>query len=228
MGLFKSLGKIAGGVLGFAVGGPKGAKVGASIGGGIAGAIGSKKASKKQAKSAKAAIDAQNAWYAQARADQAPYLQAGTNALARLQDPNAFTASPDYAFRRGEGMRGIQQTAAARGGLASGNALKALTEYNSNLASGEYGNWWNRQADIAGMGQNAANVVGQFGQGNAGNVGNALMAAGDARASGVIGATNSLTQGLSNAVDAYQYFKKPNALGSYAKNYVGNKYGNLA
>ena len=37
-----------------------------------------------------------------------------------------FEADPGYAFRREEGMRGVEGGAAARGGLLSGAALKAI------------------------------------------------------------------------------------------------------
>lgn len=120
---------------------------------------------------------------------------------------NAFMASPDYNFRRTEGMRGIEQSAAASGGAFSGNALRALNEFNSNLASGEFGNWFNRQAALAGIGQAATNATSQFGANAATNIGNNVMAAGNARASGIVGQANALTGGLSNAINAWQYFR---------------------
>lgn len=102
-----------------------------------------------------------------------------------------FSASPDYEFRRGEGMRGIENSFAARGGAASGNALRALTDFNSNLASGEYGNWFNRRAAVAGIGQTATGQSGNAGLATGANIGNALMNAGDARASGIAGSANA-------------------------------------
>ena len=59
-------------------------------------------------------------------------------------DPENFSADPSYQFRKKEGMDGIQSSAAASGGLLSGAALKALTGYNSDLASQEYNNAWQR------------------------------------------------------------------------------------
>lgn len=106
-------------------------------------------------------------------------------------DYTSFFASPDYAFRRSEGQRGIEQSSAARGGAFSGNALKALNQYNSNLAAGEFGNWWNRQAGLAGVGQNAVNNTAQFGQNATNAIGNAMIGAGDARASGIVGSANA-------------------------------------
>jgi hypothetical protein len=206
---------------------------------GIAGDRAASKAAKAQTQAADATIEEQRRQFDLTRQDQAPWMEVGRNALARLENPMAnFTTAPDYTFRRDEGMRGIQQTAAARGGLGSGNALKALAEYNSNLASGEFGNWWNRQAGLAGVGQSATNAVGQFGAQASGNIGNALMASGDARASGIMGGANSLASGINSGLNNYfayrgGYFDKPppasgGGLGGYAFNYTGNRYGNVS
>lgn len=145
-------------------------------------------------------------------------------------DRNAFTASPDYEFRRGEGIRGIEGTFSARGGAQSGNALRALNEFNSNLASGEFGNWFqrqqseydrwfNRNAALAGIGQTATNQAGsgaiQTGQGIAGNamqtganIGNAMIGAGDARASGIIGGANAWGNTLQDLAGLYGYYQQ--------------------
>ena len=55
-----------------------------------------------------------------------------------------FETDPSYEFRKQQGMDGLQSSAAASGGLLSGAALKSLAGYNSNLASQEYGNAWQR------------------------------------------------------------------------------------
>lgn len=55
-----------------------------------------------------------------------------------------FETDPSYEFRKQQGMDGLQSSAAASGGLLSGAALKALNSHNSNLASQEYGNAWQR------------------------------------------------------------------------------------
>src|SRR5574343_2081022 len=92
-----------------------------------------------------------------------------------------FFTSPDYQFRRNEGQRDIGNSFAARGGRASGNALKALAEYNSNLASSEFGNYFNRLGTMAGLGTAANSQNQQAGQTAANNISNGLMAQGDAR-----------------------------------------------
>jgi hypothetical protein len=141
---------------------------------------------------------------------QAPQAQNHAQPTGQAGNMDRFFASPDYQFRRDEGQRGIGNSFAARGGAASGNALKALTEFNSNLASGEFGNYYNRLAGMAGMGSQATGNV--AGAGN--NYANALMgsqqAAGDARASGVMGGANSVMQGVNTGVNAYLWGKYMN------------------
>jgi hypothetical protein len=116
---------------------------------------------------------------------------------------DVFSASPDYQFRRNEGMRGIENSFAARGGAASGNALRALTEFNSGLASGEFGNFFNRQAALAGIGQTATNQGVGAAQSTGANVGNLLMGGANARASGIEGSTNALSGILQNLLSVY-------------------------
>jgi hypothetical protein len=136
-----------------------------------------------------------------------PFGQPGGqgNALSG-PDYSAFFASPDYNFRRNEGMRGIEQTAAARGGAASGNALKALADFNSNLAAGEFGNYFNRQAALAGIGQTATNTSAQAGLSTGANIGNALIEGSNARASGIAGQYNAIGAGLSGIGQAAGYW----------------------
>ncbi len=136
---------------------------------------------------------------------QNPTQQPGTGGQGNF---NAFMASPDYNFRRTEGMRGLEQTAAARGGAFSGNALRALSEYNSNLASTEYGNYFNRLASIAGIGQSATQSTAQAGAQYGAAAGRNALYAGDARASGIINQGNAISGGISDLAGAYGYYKR--------------------
>jgi len=166
---------------------------GATVIGGAMSSSASRSAANAQQRAADAATAEQARQYDQTRQDQMPWMDAGRNALARLQDPNAFTASPGYGFRLQQGQQAVNANAGARGGLFSGNALRALTDYNQNSASAEYGNWWNQQSGLAGLGQNSANAVGAAGANAANNTSNILIGAGDARASGIQGQSNALT-----------------------------------
>jgi len=87
------------------------------------------------------------------RGMQAPGTPAAWGRLedASQGDMSQFRASPDYEFRRSEGIRGTKADFNASGsGLYGGNALRGVTDYASNLASGEYGDWWNRQYGLGG------------------------------------------------------------------------------
>ena len=118
-----------------------------------------------------------------------------------------FQADPGYAFRLSEGLKALDRQAAARGGLMSGGALKAAARYGQDMASDEYMNAFNRYQtnraaqlnplqSMAGMGQTTANTLGQAGQNYATNAGNAYAAAGQAKAAGIMGMANSLSQGV--------------------------------
>jgi hypothetical protein len=108
---------------------------GATVVSSLVGARTAKKAGETQAAAADRAAELQQQQYEQTRADQAPYREAGYNALANLQStagnvPAAFKfgagdyqADPGYAFRLAEGQKALDRQAAARGGLISGGAL---------------------------------------------------------------------------------------------------------
>lgn len=106
-------------------------------------------------------------------------------------DKYSFKTDPGYQFRMDEGMKALERGAAARGGLLSGGFARKALRYSQDYASNEYMNVFNRIATIAGFGQvSTANSTGAI-MGSAANTGNAMMAAGDARASGYIGQGNA-------------------------------------
>lgn len=93
-----------------------------------------------------------------------------------------FFTSPDYQFRLSEGAKAIERSAAARGGLFSGAAGKALTRFGQDTASQEYGNYFERLMRMMGQGGAATNAAGgavnQYtGQLIAGNNSNAAIRA---------------------------------------------------
>lgn len=118
---------------------------------------------------------------------------------APAPDYSAFYKSPDYTFRRDEGMRDIGNSFSASGGAKSGNALKALAEFNSNLAAGGFNDYFSHEATLAGLGANATSTSAGAGVATGQIVGNALQNSADARASGVAGKYNAIGAGLSDA-----------------------------
>jgi len=123
-----------------------------------------------------------------------------------------FEADPGYGFRMSEGMKAIERSAAARGGLLSGATLKGVQRFGQDLASTEYQNAFNRYQvnranqlnplqSLYGGGQTSANTLtsaaGETGRG----VGQAQLAGGAARASGYMNMANALNQGLSTGAN---------------------------
>ena len=91
-----------------------------------------------------------------------PFYQSGTAGLGQLQQlamgqgvPEFLATNPAYQFRQQEAQRALERSAAARGGLLSGQFAKALQERSQGLASEEFGNAFNRLSGLVGMGQQA-------------------------------------------------------------------------
>ena len=196
----------------------------AVVGSSLIGSSASKKAASTQADAANRAADLQMQQFERQVELQEPWRQAGITALNKLTPlateytpfgMQQFQQDPGYAFRLQEGMKALERSAAARGGLLSGGMLKGAQQYGQDLASQEYMNAFNRyQAErnarlnplqsLAGIGQTATNQLGQAGQTMAGNVGQAMGAAAQARASGYVGGANALSQGLGTYLNYQQ------------------------
>ena len=196
----------------------------AVVGSALIGSSASKKAASTQADAANRAADLQMQQFERQVELQEPWRQAGITALNKLTPlateytpfgMQQFQQDPGYAFRMQEGMKALERSAAARGGLLSGSMLKGAQRYGQDLASQEYMNAFNRyQAErnarlnplqsLAGIGQTATNQLGQAGQTMASNVGQAMGAAAQARASGYVGGANALSQGLGTYLNYQQ------------------------
>lgn len=85
----------------------------------------------------------------QARSDLNPWRQAGVDALGKLTEkvfagPGDYTESPGYQFRLDEGQKSLERTAAAKGNVMSGAAVKAATRYGQDFATNDYDNFLRR------------------------------------------------------------------------------------
>ncbi len=198
--------------------------VGATIGGAIIGTGGSiyaaNKASKTQEKAARAAQETMR-----------PYTETGKGAIFSLAqlygiptegNPNpggafneasldTFRKSPDYAFAESEGRRQLMFGAAKLGDLKSGNTGRDLVSFGQNMANSTFGNYFSRLMQLA-----------QIGQGGASSTANAQMAAGQANASGTIGMSNALNQGISGTTNNLMLY---NLLNKNNNNGTGSVYG---
>lgn len=141
-----------------------------------------------------------------------PYVQAGNTAAGQfnnlLQDPSSVRSLPGYEFMRGEGMRGVENSAAARSGILNGKTLKDIDKYNSNYADTSYGNQFSRLMGATGQGQQAVGAqVGTQAQGLQGQLGTRQSAyQGDYGSAGTIGqgdiaAENAKSKAFQNLLD---------------------------
>jgi hypothetical protein len=164
-----------------------------------------KKAGDTQAAGIKSGIDFQKMVFDYFKEVNAPFIEEGTGALRQYADTvlrgdmSGFEESPGYQYRLEQGQDAITNTAATRGGIKSGNVLKALTQYGQEIGSSEYGNYLNQLAGLSGMGQAAVGQQGSVGGSAGANIGAAYGNYGAARASGIIGQANTINSWLSQA-----------------------------
>lgn len=200
------------------------------------------RAADTQAGATDRASELQYKQYKEDVARQKPFYDVGVNALPELVAASKYTpfgmdqfqADPGYAFRLSEGQKQLERSAAARGGLLSGGALKAATRYGQDMGSQEYTNAFNRyQAErqarlgplqsLTGMGQTTAQQLGAAGQNVASNVGNNITSGAAARASGYVGSANALTGGLNTYLNYQNSQNMVNALNE--RNAMQNPWG---
>jgi hypothetical protein len=226
---------MAGGITAAVVGGA------AVLGGAYMSSQASKSAAQTQADAANNATAANNAALERQAEMSLPYRTAGEKAVNQLSEmtqpggratqdfsygPFNYSADPGYAFRLKEGMNAMNATAAARGGLISGNALKAGQMYGQEMGSQEYGNAFNRYLQnysnaqntfqlnrnnlldplkfLSGQGQaSAANQAANIGANTNANAALSTGAA-NAQAAGQVGSANAYTNAIGQGIGAYQ------------------------
>jgi hypothetical protein len=127
--------------------------------------------------------------------------QAPQNSQAQMFE--RFQQLPGYQFALQQGTKDIGNSFAARGGAASGNALRALNQFNSGLASQTFNTERNALMQMAGMGQVATGQAANAGNNYANAQSNSQMAQGDARASGIMGAANSIGNAVNSGFNNY-------------------------
>ena len=140
-----------------------------------------------------------------------------------------YTESPMFKYMMERGTDSIQGSAAARGGLFSGATLQALEDNRRELVSADTGQYFARLAGLTDMGLGAAGNQASAGQNFANNAGNSMMAAGQARANGMLGAAQSWQTGISDVAGAAGYFgwgqSNPMAAYSAPTLFGGNSWG---
>jgi hypothetical protein len=161
---------------------------------------------------------------------------AGYGSLATPFSATDFTADPGYGFRLAEGQKALERSAAARGNLLSGATMKGTERFAQGLASDEYQNAFNRYTaerdarygkllGLTNIGANAANTMTGATGVAGGNIANMQGAAGEATASGYVGATNAINSGISNVSSYFQNKPLNDMLSNYYRNQMGSAFG---
>lgn len=205
-----------------------------AVGAAAIGAVGSVASSQSSARGQQRAADAaaalQREQFDISRNDQAPWREAGSNALANLvklsgqygQAPTSadVMGQPGYQFGLNQGLDALEGRAAAGGGLYSGAAGKALTRYGNDYATTKYadafnqrrlseGDIWNRYAGLAGIGQAATNQLGAQGQAYANNVGSIGMSNANAQGAASIAQGNAWGNALNQGASWWNQRQQP-------------------
>jgi hypothetical protein len=211
-----------------AIGGSALVGAGASI-------YGANKAADAQTNAANAAIANSKSQFDTTNTNLAPFRDIGTTAATQLtgklsnlttpitMDESTVQATPGYQFALTQGLKGAQNSAAARGLGTSGAALKGAATFATGLADNTYQNQFSnantnqtnaytRLKGLVDTGENAAATTGVLGNAAVGQQNAALGYQGNAQA----GAANATGSSLNSAA---------NTVGGAAANYYKGIYG---
>jgi hypothetical protein len=190
----------------------------AVVGAGAIGAVGSIAAASMQSNAAKTAaaeqqqgtqeaIATQQGMFNTAQSALSPYYTAGNQSNTTLQSllnpgtaQSTLESLPGFQFQSQWGDLATTNQLAAEGlGGSSGPLGKALSDYNSGLASTYYTNYANTLQQSVNSGLGAASAL----AGNATNTGQAIgqtqQAGANAQASGTLGSANAIASGINGA-----------------------------
>ena len=209
------------------------AVVGTSLVGAGAQIYGANKASSAQQTAAQQAAQLQAQQYAQTRADLAPYRNLGgkyaaeldarmpeltsdIDVTAELRDPNS-TAAKAYAFTKTQGLKAVQNSAAARGLGVSGAALKGAANFVTGLADNTYTNLFNmtntnrtnaysRLKGLVDLGQSSSAQTSQAGQASTAGQADAITGGANAEAAAWNASGNAVKKAASD-VGGYAAYK---------------------
>lgn len=202
----------------------------ATLGAGILGAgasiFGANTAANAQEKAAQTASNTQLAMFNKLQQNAAPYIAAGNAANTELQqqlpgltapinmNETMLQQTPGYQFNLTQGLKSVQNSAAARGLGISGAALKGAAGYATGLADSTYQNQFNnaqtnRQTAynmLSGqqsLGENAAVGVGNTGVGVGAAIGQNQIGAGNAAAGAALNTGSAIGAGANTAAQGY-------------------------
>lgn len=187
-----------------------------------------KSAADTQAQAAEDALAQQKATTAQVLGIEQPFVNVGTDAIPSLDallgitpgaggtsgaagnaitggasiNPTAMTdalaKTPGYQFALQQGLMATQNGFAAQGLARSGSAMKGAAQYAEGLAGTQYQNILNNYYNTVSLGSNAASNFGAAALGGQAAANQLITGAGQATASGIIGAANATSAGINS------------------------------
>ena len=205
----------------------------AVIGAGVLGAgatiWGANKAADAQTAAAQQAANTSLSMYNTTRGDLSPYRQIGQTASDQLtsrigeltspitMDQATLEKTPGYQFNLTQGQRAVTNSAAARGLVSSGAALKGAATFATGLADSTYqqqfnnaqtnqANAYNRLKALVDTGENASAQTGTAGTAAANTAAGAQIGAGNAQAAGA-NATGGAIANTANGIGGYMAYK---------------------
>jgi hypothetical protein len=205
------------------------ALIGAALIGGGASIYGANKASKQQEKAGNQALAFQQQVYGENKNNLAPWMESGkgaNNLLESFYGLNGtgpalgdsalarFKESPDYKFALSEGMAGLENSAAAKGGLLGGNQIRRTVEFGQGLASNNLQNYLTRISGMSQQGLSAAGALAGNGATMSGQIGGTMGNIGQAQASGTVGMANGVNSAMNNLLMYNQLGKSSYGNGS--------------
>lgn len=208
------------------------------LGSTVSGLIGSSaagSAASTQANAANRASESAMDMYRQTREDLAPYRAYGVTAGNALSanlptltapfDPTQATleATPGYQFTLSQGLKAVQNAAAAKGLGISGAALRGAEDYATGLADNTLKtqfdidqanktNSFNKLLQLTNTGAGAATQTGNFGVQSTQNANNFATSGAAASAAGQVGSANALGGALTGAGNNYLNYSVANRL----------------
>lgn len=133
----------------------------------------SKQSSNNQSQQASTSYNQAYPFLQGALGDQVSNTGKGTSAIASLLGLNGDSAGTDafnrfkdsssYNFIQNEGVKGITGSMAAKGLLGSGSALKAISNYSSNLASNFLNSYLSNLMGLSNTGIQAGQILSSAG-----------------------------------------------------------------
>lgn len=196
----------------------------------------SRDATKKQKAAADKATDTQLKMFHEASALLQPFVGGGeaafnaylgdigvpgfkeyaTGNLPKIMSPDEYAKSAELKFGQQQGLEAIESSAAARGGVLSGQAVResqvfgqeyGLSKYEQyrSRAVGEQQRYLQNLFGAAQIGQASAAKTGAFGVQTGSGIAQTQIAAGKAQAAGILGQGQAISSGIENIGSIYSF-----------------------